>query len=708
MTKNDDLDNGGCSTDPTVMPKGGELSHSRRHYLRNITICGLTVLAGCGQNTSNTPTETQGRIAQTLRAPTGNDPVKTTFFSRNTWGHLLGDAFATVAKENAGSNLQRLVWEPGVWADGGFVGTGKVHYNWIKDPIEITPTQVTITIRDDAKWSDGHRITPKDIACIPLQESIRKHFPAYYADVGPNEPVNIHAAFDDFELTDHSITYKSSAGHFKKFWDIDIKNILGTYVGPRHVPTHIVPYSKYGDVLLQTVKRAQAGEVNPWEGYNKPRQQTDDPHKASLVEKYLNKTKYVNKFSDPENVLATGAWDLDELRGKEFIFTPNKHHPVAEGINFDTLSFEFTPSSKRQRAALKADRFDFGSTAYGPPTPQSVVESFPDSIRQILVPGNQITGNELALYIGHSALGKRAVRAAIMYALDHEAIATNIHKQATPPVTTPGGDCWDATEFVSQKWIDENLITYSRDRNRASRLMREAGFSKDGRQWVGDAGQPLTLTLPTPNSTPRWEPTVARQLSEFGIQTSVRTLDSTVYSARVDTGEFSIWPSTRKYATNLAPYTLVIWRNAASSPTKFGIYPEEQFESGSFLRNGAPFPRTEDRYRVFTIEAPPVGKPNQSVREYHPAALALFFWTNPPEAEFRRRVKKGMWLANWYLPTIPLTKRLEQYFIDDANWSWPTDSTWWKSFIRGSAVLSGSLFSKGKIRAKTDIPETVS
>lgn len=297
----------------------------------------------------------------------------------------------------------------------------------------------------------------------------------------------------------------------------------------------------------------------------------------------------------------------------------------------------------------------------------------------------------------HPALGSRKVRLAIMYALDQATIAKNIHPSVAVPITTPGGDMWRATLYASQDWIDQTLNSYQQDLKRASNLMDEAGYIKDTGQRVDTDGEPLTLTLPTPTSPPTWEPAVASQLSEFGINTTVKTLDENVFNNRRDQGKFAIWSANTSF--------LDIWRNAATKPEKYGIYPEEQFETGEFSAEGSPIPRTEERWRVFTIQAPPVGQPNGKLKEYHPAALALLNETNPPPQEYRRRGKVGMWLANWYLPTIPINKRYVQHFIDGANWQWPTETIMWKNFTEGTSPSPKALLGDLEIRANSDNPE---
>jgi ABC-type transport system substrate-binding protein len=635
--------------------------------------------------------------------------MKTAFYGWSTVSLLQRTAYAAIVKQPASFGLRRFIRQPGVWINGRLGGPrpgSSIEYNWIEEPLEITPTEITVRIRDDATWSDGHPITGTDIALRPLEVTLSQFSPPpAYAPPDqtepystPDEPRRIQFAFDDFKITDSSVTYRSSDGYFGQFTE----KLVALFLAPFHPtisPTHVAPFETYADTVIETVRRAQAGEIHPWY-----RRGFSDPTQQSLIKEHLADPEYVRKFSKPENVLGTGMWNLVDYDGTDFVFEPHSHHPQSDVVNFDSVRFVFTRGTEPLRAAVKDDRFDFGSLGT---TPQAVIDAFPDGLRIVRVPGGLHSGNELAVNHGHPALGNRNVRMAIMYALDQPTIAKNIHQSITEPVSTPGGDSWNATEFVSENWIDENLTTYSRNRTLAANLMGKAGYTKDGGQWVDADGQALALTLPTTSSEPKWESTVASQLSAFGINTTVQTLDASVFENRRDNGEFAIWASSGT-ATSGATHTLFIWRNAASSPDKFGIYPDAQFKRGEFSDSGTPVPKTEERYRIFTIEAPPVGQPDGPLKEYHPATLALTtsHLSSLTREEFRRRVKIGMWLANWYLPTIPINKRYIQWFIDEAHWLWPTDTTSWKRFTDGGGSrVPKEVLGNLPLRANPDNPE---
>lgn len=677
---------------------------SRRRLLETMTMTGSVALAGCNLLGSGAEDNSEGESptsGQTLRLPVDQNPSKASFYAPN-FANELESTFAVTAKQPVSKRLKLSVREPGVWIDKRWFNTD-FYYTWLED-ITVSPTEVTVTIRDDATWSDGHPITGQDIALGDISRHIKNSFdPPYYATEEKDEPSLWWDAFDDFNVSDKSVSYRSSPGYFDQFFDWSLRTTFGnSRVSGTVVPTHIEPYDAYAEAVFETAHRAQQGEINPWKGWDDRLVQPDDPHLASLIEKHLAKGgKYVAKFSKPKHVVSTSAWDLVEISGPEAVFEPNLRHRNVDNINFEQLILEYTPSEKRVWAALKADRLDYAAPG---PTPQAVVEALPGHITQLKIPGGKTTGNELLLNFNHPALGNRKVREALMYALDQSTIAKNIHQSATLPVTTPGGDCWDATDYVSKEWIEENLTTYTKDRDRAASLMRDAGYTKDGSQWRNADGKPLTLSFATPNGTPRWEPTVASQLTDFGIRTSVQTFQEATFEKRVDDGEYPMWTHSG-VTTSLGIRTLVFWIEDPINQEKTGIYPKEQFQTGKFSVSGTPLPLTEERYDVFAIEAPPIGQPEGPLQTYHPSALAMGIFSNPPKAELRRRVKTTLWLAKWLLAIIPINKTLEQHFIDDAHWQWPTDTPAWEAFTSSGPKSIDGIFASGTLQANPDNPE---
>lgn len=695
---------------------------SRRRVLEAMTAGGTILLAGCGgsnpgtptsgQNTpvdtdtptatETTPTESSGLAhvsGQTFTTTIDEVPEEESFLSISSLIHLLFPTYNKAKLSPASVRLHRVIYETGVWADAVWPGNGgQTYYNWIEDPIEISPTEVTVNIQDNAVWSDEEPITGKDIAAIPLGQGLRRADPPFYASDKEMDPQISYNAIDGVEVNEKSVTYKSSAGHFEGFWDLDLRRRFGTWKGPHIMPTQIEPWTSYADAVVETANRAHAGEIDPWSN-------DSDPSKKTLVLEHLADPKWAKKLNKPENVPSTGVWDLVELQGTtKFVFEKNEHHRNVDRVNFDRLELINTPSGKREQAALQTDELDYASTIRGPRVPAGVADALPEHIERRRIPGGLDTGWEIAVNHDASPVDQRNIRAAIMYALDHEEVSNAIHPDVAVPITNPGGDCWDATQRVGSGWISNNLITYGHNPQKAASLMREAGYAKEGGTWVDSEGEPVTLSFPTDKSTPTYEPVVAAQLSDFGFESELNSLSGSAYWQRLPAGEFGIWNGTIQALTNFAPVTSLAWYHSISD-RPFNIYSDEAYDQGEFSEDGFPIPRTEERWKVFTVEAPPVGEPNGELQTYHPASMSLSVYTNPPVQEYKERLKKELWLANWYLPTIPIAKELEQHFYDDAHWLWPRDTVDWNAYVEGKPKMRGGFFAQGLVQANPDNPE---
>lgn len=227
------------------------VGRSRRGFLQTLAVGGSLVAAGCGQTQTGTPTGTATEgggstgtasptstdelphvSGQTFRAAINQDPSKVTFINRFSY-----EPSSYYGRNRVGYPLQRVTWPPGAWPNKRVPSKSmQIYYNWFEEPIKITPTEVKISIRDDAKWSDGHQITSKDIATLPLQFHIQKGQPPYYVSDGADEPSRVLLAPDEFELTEKSVTYRCSGGHFDQFWERDVAARFGMWYGPLVIP----------------------------------------------------------------------------------------------------------------------------------------------------------------------------------------------------------------------------------------------------------------------------------------------------------------------------------------------------------------------------------------------------------------------------------------------------------------------------------------
>jgi len=687
---------------------------------------------GGGSNNNNggsnpTPTDVPDVFVegQTLRLPSPNNPQQMYFAWQignevDSQYSFPGDVFAATM-------------EPGLW--GRFFDTLYWNrdvpetYPGLYESVEIGADTISITIRDDATWSDGEPIRAKDgIAPQALWKEAPKWAPS------PTETRFHIGAIGDYSMPDgpdgkryelHAVDNDewNEFGGFEPYGEGEIlARIAGTggvfqmRAGPVF-PTHLDPYEPAVDEAIEI-----------WD--EKPEDLT------GLVLQHVTSdwTNEVLQFSrEPENIVTSGLWTVSELRGaQEVILEPNEHHRNVEDLNFGRIAMEWSENEQRTRAGIQAKEYDTGQFTASP----QELPTIPDRYEQVLWP--DATGYSLGL--DHdSVFGERLVRQAVMFALNKEDIAGNIHTEKTRPIQIPGFDHWGIEEFFDESWAQENLIDYSQDTDRAASLMREAGFEKQSGVWQRN-GQPFQITIATSRETPIMETTVSEQLSTFGVDAAFQTFESADFVSRVrgantnqrideeygGSGDFTVWSSAgpedlcaghyrqlwHHWWWGLANGRRVRRRNYFSHDTQESAL--EQYASNGWVRGNYPL------WDEWTIDVPPVGEPDGTPQPFNPS----FTWGSvrtgpnsfdspfddnpyydPPEdAGIEHWTKQFSWVMNWWLPVLPLVLNQGQSFLNTKNWNWPTDHSMWQYFEQGwdDDHLAGI----GRVFADADNPKS--
>jgi peptide/nickel transport system substrate-binding protein len=297
-----------------------------------------------------------------------------------------------------------------------------------------------------------------------------------------------------------------------------------------------------------------------------------------------------------------------------------------------------------------------------------------------------------------------------MYAMNLEDIAANVHPNAAAPISVPGGDNWGVDAVADQSWIDENLIDYGDQSqpDKAASLMQEAGASRnsDG-TWVMD-GQPLEYEIATDSNDPRFEQTVASQLSEFGINANIQTYSDTKFFNTLRQGPgYDMWrgPGMAQYYTQTASF----WWSSMNYNTALGeegvrnFFPleEEQDALEGYADNGW-VAGNYNAWEDLTIDVPPIGEPDGQTEEF-PVAYENGLKSRGPENYSQEFYKQFMWIANYYLPVLPMVRQFTQTFYDTAHWNWPTDDNLWQYYPVN--VTKGKFLHSNLVSADPENPE---
>ncbi|HLT59021.1 MAG TPA: ABC transporter substrate-binding protein [Limnochordales bacterium] len=130
------------------------------------------------------------------------------------------------------------------------------------------------------------------------------------------------------------------------------------------------------------------------------------------------------------------------------------------------------------------------------------------------------------------------VRQAIQYAVDMPLIV----RALAEPLLVPADS---VVPVASWAYAGEGVLpNYPYDLQKAEKLMREAGFVRDAQgRWTKD-GQPLRMTIHTPDNRYYMDvdisAAVANQLTRFGIETNVRVMEWAAYLEEVRNGQHQI------------------------------------------------------------------------------------------------------------------------------------------------------------------------
>lgn len=670
---------------------------------------------------------------QSLIIPTPNNPDSIDFAGQ------VGNQVDTGTEHR--DDLYAATMEPGFW--GRWFSTTYYEsppdepgvYAGLYSDWEIEADTITLTIHEEAGWSDGEPVRAKDAVG---HHALQKQAPVW--DPAPGESRLHIGAVGDYSMPDGPdgkvIEWHiaddpgwDDFGGFLGFSPGEVYRRLGSNasthdmrLGPAY-PSHREPFKPFVDRAIEI-----------WD--EKP--DDADGHVMDLVAEDIEiDEEAVLATREPENIVTSGAWTVGDIRGaQEVILVPNEHSPHADDINFDELVFEYTAESHRARAGLQSEHLDFASVT----VPEAEMDTIPDQYE--VVPTPTFRGYVLGMDF-NSFFGDVRVRQAIMFALDTEAIAGNIHPTLTQGVQMPGLDHWGAESIIDEDWAAENLIDYSQDLDRAEALMQEAGFERQDGTWQKD-GEPFSVELATMRDEPRMETTVVSQLQQFGIDIGFRVYDQDDFAERWranneavyieeeygGSGDFTFWANDLA-GRQMAGFFNTMWHfwwisiNSGRKIRRFNFQEHdlqestmEQYASNGYVRGNYSL------WHDWTVDLPPFGEPDGEKEPFGPSYVWGDIWQGPsdfnspfgdypfhnpphdePHEENREYTfKMYAWLANYWLPVMPVALNSNQNFYNDANWDWPSDHDMWEYF--GQRWGTPHLCSMNRILADPDNPKS--
>jgi len=353
-------------------------------------------------------------------------------------------------------------------------------------PEEVFPPEVkaviTITLPQDATWSDGTPLTSKDVVGTWDILWMRKS--------GTWDSLGDVVAKDD-QTIQFQITTPGPA----------VLDAIVRSTAPR-------PYSQYGKWMDAAAKFRADGADR-------------DSAEVTAANDELN------TFT-PDAGVVYGPYNIDTASVTEAQLTMKK---VPTGFNADKIDFDsvivyYGDTAQDLPLYLSGD-MDYSSNAYSPANLDAIRAMGP----QITVLGGPAT-NGPGIYFNNDVypLGKKEVRQAIAYAIDRVENCTVAFGESCRPIKYMVG----FTDAAVPTWLSADQIaklnTYDYDPAKAEALLTGLGFKKgsDG-IWVDDKGKKMEFELKVPEDFTEYlasSENVAQQLAKFGIKIDVKPYPS--------------------------------------------------------------------------------------------------------------------------------------------------------------------------------------
>nr|WP_264555025.1 ABC transporter substrate-binding protein [Halocatena marina] len=414
---------------------------------------GMAALAGCAGKEANSGDNGGGGGG----GDSGMQVHDATFVNAYT-GNPVDLHFNSQATQNYSWTAGRCVFAP--FLKYSF-NEKKFILGALKD-LQIEDKEVTLTFRDDLKWSNGDDWTTDD---FEVQIKLAK-----------KTEQSIWGYLDDYEIVDKSTARLILSGPTNPQI---VKFELTNFFVDTKAETHSQWLDKPAEEFLQWA----------WE----------DPVSSAMM-------KFVNKDQ------------------QAFEFERNPEFYKADNVNFSTYLLEsFSGNNPQHQALVAGDKVDGATSLFTPPT---IAERFPDHVVEINIPakwGYGIVFNHSDSDFGKRAVRQAVAHVINRQALVKNAgPETKFVTPAPCGIAPKDQERWLGDWFGDF----ETYGAKASQTDKATKLLEGAGYSRQGGKWKDENGNTLGGDYYTPAGWTDWTTmtqTVVDQLNNFGFDFSIST-----------------------------------------------------------------------------------------------------------------------------------------------------------------------------------------
>lgn len=587
----------------------------RRDLLKTGLVGGSMLLAGCGANRENsTPTPSGGGMDEDGGTGTDSSGGSSGGAVRFELGMQPGRQdfeqmhYNPYDPDNQMNSLDPagILYDPPVFF---YVTGGGEHEPYMLSDYSLNGDVLEVQFRDDWYWHDGDNVTAQDYTTqwnldLELQriQSGEEH---------PHPWVRSVEALDEY-----SMRFTLHEAYDELF----------------------AVYGSIGSGLL-TVKSDLGGDPRTYQEWYEALRDAEGDEAETLVTELF-------EWQQPEPV-GNGPFQVREVQPDTVITEKFADHPFADQIAVDEYVFQ-----QYEDIIVAFMEGEADALLRNLPAPSDIASQLPEYQQ---INHGSIESEGLCLNMGdydspYSDAPQGAyepytrdleVRQAITYLVDKERIISTIsdvnEAYSWPPSFLP------PSSHQNNAFDMSGFEGYEPNPERATQLLEEAGYTKDGDTWVDEEGNPMEMRCLTLSGHETGLPmiqTVVDTLNEFGIPAQLDAVDGATFSDRRFAGEFDIL-----YDGNSLESVLVRWGSTDNWEWLCGLH------------------HSDDTYEV----PMPVGDPegSEGTGEIN-VSNEITSWALSGDDSHIRRIA---WVINQALPRYNLTYRVYGGGVQTGDWS---------------------------------------
>ncbi|MDN5687745.1 MAG: ABC transporter substrate-binding protein [Brachybacterium sp.] len=242
----------------------------------------------------------------------------------------------------------------------------------------------------------------------------------------------------------------------------------------------------------------------------------------------------------PENVVVSGPYDFDydTITNTQLTLVRNESGYGAEKVVFDALVI-YAGETTEVTSLVQSGDVDYATHGFAPASEEPFEAAGYTILRPPVYSGP-------ALYLNQDQFPEFAdvrTRKAFAYLIDREVNGQIALADSGKAVVNMVGF---SDNFVDEWLTDEvkgKIDTYEQDVDKATSLLEEAGWTKEGDAWMTPEGKAAAYEIQFPQTFADWSASgknIAEQLSEFGISVTARGLDDKQAPIDIDKGDFQM------------------------------------------------------------------------------------------------------------------------------------------------------------------------